>query len=216
MLVAAIVAVGLLSAPRKPHLTITPLYTTPTTLPTGLPTATPRFRTPTATLAGPTPLWVFLAATYTATPRYIATPHAAIEAYQAGLRAYDQGDLDAMTNRMQQAVQYDPNSADLWFYLGEGQRMTGSYNDALESYDKAISVNPSFAPAYLGHALVNSDINPQANVMNDLQQAIDLDPNYLDAYYWHAALLSAGQRSLSVQKDLKSIERLPLSHSPSM
>jgi tetratricopeptide (TPR) repeat protein len=207
-LVAVIAGVGLLSGPRKPHLTITPLYTTPTALPTGLPTETPRFRTPTATLAGPTPLWVFLAATYTATPRYIATPHAAIEAYQAGLRALDQGDLNAMINRMKQAVQYDPNSADLWFYLGEGQRRTGSYNDALESYGKAISANSSFAPAYVGRALANSYIDPQADVMKDLEQAIALDPNYLDSYYYHAAFSLQAKDLLSVQRDLKSIERL--------
>ena len=208
VLVAAMVAVGLVSGPRKPHLTITPLYTTPTAVTSGPPTETPRFRTPTATLAGPTPLWVFLPATYTPTPRYIATPHGAIEAYQAGLRAFDQGDLDTMTNRMQQAVQANPGVADLWFYLGEGKRMTGSYDDALDSYQKAISINPNFAPAYLGRALASSATDSQAGVMKDMQQAIALDPNYLDAYYWHALFSLQANNLLAAQKDLKSIERL--------
>jgi tetratricopeptide (TPR) repeat protein len=208
VIVAAIIAVGLLSAPRKPHRTVTPLYITPTSLPTGLPTETPRYPTPSATLAGPTPLWVFLQATYTATPRYIATPHAAVEAYSAGLRAFDQGNIDTMTNRMQQAVQYDPNAADLWFYLGEGQRLTGNYNEALDSYNKAIAIDPIFAPGYLGRALATSEIDPQADVIPDLQLAINLDPNYLDAYYWHALFSIQANQAFEVQQDLKSIERL--------
>jgi tetratricopeptide (TPR) repeat protein len=206
-LVAVILGLGLAS-PRKIHRTITPLYETPSATPPGLPTETPRFRTPTATLAGPTPLWVFMHATYTATPRYIATPHAAIEAYLAGLRAFDQGDIDAMTNRMNQAVQYDPNSPDLWYYLGESQRMNGDYNDAVESYNRAISVNSLFAPAYVGRALTNSYLNPQADVIKDLELAISLDPNLLDSYYYHAAFSLEAKDLLSVQKDLKSIERL--------
>lgn len=208
VLLGVMAVAGLFSGPRKFRGTITPDYSTRTPLPAGLPSATARFRTPTATLAGPTPLWVFMQATYTATPRYVATPHAAVEAYQAGLRAYDQGNLSVMVNRMQQAVQYDQNAADLWFYLGEGQRLNGDYNDAVDSYNKAISVNSSFAPAYLGRALAHADINPQANVLNELQKAIDLDSNYLDAYYWHAFFSLQANDAISVQKDLKSIERL--------
>lgn len=207
-IVIAIVSAGLVSAPHRPHLTITPLYTTPTAVPTQLPSETPRFRTPTATLAGPTPLWVFLPATYTAIPRYVATPHAAIEAYQSGLRAFDQGDIHNMVNRMNQAAQTDPNAADVWFYLGESQRLTGDYNSALESYETAISINPGFSPAYMGRALANSGLNSETNVLEDLQQAIMLDPNYLDPYYWHAFFSIQANDSVTAQKDLKSIERL--------
>jgi tetratricopeptide (TPR) repeat protein len=207
VLVAAIVGAGLVTA-RKPHLTITPNYDTATPPPTGLPTETPRFRTPTATLAGPTPLWVFMKATYTPTPRYIATPHSALEAYQAGLRALDQGDNHSLINRMTQSISSAPNAPDLWFYLGEGQRLSGIYNDALDSYNKAISIDSNFAPAYVGRALTISKIDAQANVTKDLQQAITLDPNYLDAYYWHSIFSLQADDTISVQKDLKSIERL--------
>jgi tetratricopeptide (TPR) repeat protein len=208
ILVGAIVGIGLFSGPRKPHLTITPDYSTKTAFPTGMPTETPRYRPPTATLVGPTPLSVFMEATYTPTPRYITTPHGAVEAYQAGLRAYDQGDIAGMTSRMQQAVQYDPNSADLWYYLGESQRLSAKYNDALTSFDKAIEVNSNFAPAYVGRALTNSSIDPEANVLSDLQKAMTLDSNYLDAYFYHAAFALEANDLLTVQKDLKSIERL--------
>jgi len=49
------------------------------------------------------------------------------------------------------------------------------------------SLQLKLCPAYVGRALANSYIDPEADVMKDLQQAIALDPNYLDSYYYHAA-----------------------------
>ena len=58
----------------------------------------------------------------------------------------------------------------------------GNFKSALDEYQKAIDKDANFAPAFLGRALANLDLNPQADVTNDLNEAINLDPHYAEAY----------------------------------
>lgn len=164
------------------HLTITPKLWTQKPTVTLLPTNTPRVRTPTPTFTGPTPLWMLLEATYTSTPIYVDTPHPISEAYRAGIRSYHSDDLENMLQFMEQAAQLEPDAVDTHYYIGEVQRLLGDYEQALAAYETAISVNPSFAPAYLGRARIYLIVNPDLGVEEDLNQAISLDPNLVEAY----------------------------------
>jgi tetratricopeptide (TPR) repeat protein len=166
--------------PSKPR--ITPDFSTKTPTITITITVTPKFRTATPTLSGPTPLWSFLTATYTPIPRYVDTPHPISGAYRAAVRYYDQGQYEKMVMPMEQAVQEDPNAADLQYYLGEAYRLSEQYPEALEAYEKAIQINPDFAPAYVGRAQVLPNLDPKADILEDLEKAIELDPYLSDAY----------------------------------
>ncbi|RPI31484.1 MAG: tetratricopeptide repeat protein [Chloroflexota bacterium] len=146
------------------------------------PSKTPIVRTPTPTLIGATPLWVFLEETYTPMPLYVNTPHPINEAYRAGLRAYDKGDYSGMLNFMKQASDLEPESADARFYMGEAYRMMADYEKAIEAYNQAIDVNEAFAPPYLGRARANLASDPEVDVIEDLDLAIQYDPNMADAY----------------------------------
>ena len=171
------------------------------------PSPTPLVRSPTPTFIGPTPLWMLLKQTYTPTPRYIDTPHPIYEAYRTGMRAFDRKDYKSMINFMTQAVQNDPNSADLLYYLGEAYRLSGDNENALKSYEQAIQVNANFAPAYLRRAQLLPLTDPKADVEKDYQKAIELDPSYMEAFISLASYhLSLGDDEAAL-KDLKPVEQ---------
>jgi tetratricopeptide (TPR) repeat protein len=160
---------------------------TPENTRTPAPTRTLVVRSPTPTFIGPTPLWMFLDQTYTPRPPYVNTPHPRIEAYRIGISAYQRNQIDTMLEYFQQAAGLSPDSPDLIYYTGEAHRLQGEFEQALKDYQEAIIVNPTFAPPYLGRALLRLDLNSNAAVIEDLNQAIELDPNYVDAYLTRAA-----------------------------
>ena len=82
----------------------------------------------------------------------------------------------------QQAESLEPAAADITYYIGQVYRAQGNFQSALDAYQTAIKKDGNFAPAFLGRALVNLDLDPQADVTNDLNGAISLDPHYAEAY----------------------------------
>jgi tetratricopeptide (TPR) repeat protein len=187
-----------------PTFTATPTFLGQEAIPTPLPTATP---------SGPQPLWMLLQATYTATPLYVQTPHAVSEAYRAAQRAYERGDWDNSLRFYQQASQIDPAAPDIQYYIGEVQRFMGDNQAALDAYDLAISINPNFAPAYLGRAYARLAINPKLSVLDDLKKAIDKDAGLGEAYLLRASLLLDQGDSKTALADLKMAEKV-LPNSP--
>lgn len=220
-LAAGIILVGLVwlsittFRPQNRGVTFIRVSTTPKEIEAYLPTKTPTqpsptplVRSPTPTFVGPTPLWMLLKETYTPTPRYIDTPHPIYEAYRTGMRAYDRKDYRAMINFMTQAVQNDPESPDLHYYLGEAYRLSGDNENALKSYEQALQVNPNFAPAHLRRAQMLLIADPKVEVLEEYQKAIELDPNYVEAYVEFAAyLLNRGDLEAALEQ-LKKVEEL--------
>lgn len=190
------------------RLTITPLPWTDRPTATLLPTNTPRVRTPTPTFVGPTPLWMLLEATYTPTPLYVNTPHPINESYRAGLRAMQNNDLPGMLGFMQQAATVEPNIPDTHYYVGEAHRLMGDYQAAIEAYEAALNMDVSFAPAYLGLARARLGLDPQAEVLDDLDQAIRYDPSLAGAYIERAAYSIQQDEYESALDDLAFLDEL--------
>jgi tetratricopeptide (TPR) repeat protein len=187
----------------SPFPTLTPEITqTPT------PSRTLVVRSPTPTFIGPTPLWMFLSHTYTPRPVYVNTPHPRVEAYRIGMIAYQRNQIDLMLQYMQEAARFSPGEPDLTYYIGEAHRLRGEYEEALDAYQQAIKENPAFAPPYLARALLRLDLNPRADVRQDLQRTIELDPNYVDAYLTRAAYWLAHEDPELALEDLHLAERI--------
>ena len=166
-----------------------PAYHTPTprrvTLtPTPSPTITLDQRTATATFLGATPLWNFLAKTYTPTPMYVVTLHpiTSRSAFESGLRRLAAKDYGNALVLFQQVEVLEPDAADVNYYIGEVYRAQGNLHLALDGYQKSINKNQNFAPAFLGRALANMGLNPTLDVTKDLDQAINLDPHFTQAF----------------------------------
>jgi tetratricopeptide (TPR) repeat protein len=190
---------------------------TPTRRPTFTPTLTPTntvppdLRTATPTFLGPTPLWMFLDATYTPTPLYVGTvnPGTANGAVRAGLHFFTDGDYENAMVLFQQALDLEPEAPDIIYYIGEVYRAQGDNRKAKDEYQQAINVDGNFAPAFYGRAVANLAINPKAEVMNDLNEAIRLDPNYTDAYIERGRLLLEDKPSSAKSDFMAAVQNSP-------
>ncbi len=144
---------------------------------------TPTVPTITPTYAGPVPLWMQLAATYTPTPLYVGTPHPISESYRSAMHAYEHQDWPNVLSFLQQVVTLEPDAPDVPYYQGEAYRFQGVYARAIEAYNRSIAISPLFAPAYLGRARAVLASAPEhwKDAQADLEKAVTLDPNLTDA-----------------------------------
>lgn len=176
---------------------------------------TPTPPTPTPTFEGNVPpLWLGLEATYTPTPMYVATMHLTNEAYNTGMRFFEEGDFEEALARMEQAVRMEPTAPDIHFYLGEIHMAMGEHQKAYSAYKGAIQRDPEFAPAHLGRARALLAINPENVVFNDLDKAIDLDPNLLQAYVLRIEAHLDDEDLESALDDLQALEDLAPDYAP--
>ncbi len=189
---------------------ITPaLFRTPTRRPsvtiTFTPTSTPVFRTPTPTFLGPTPLWMFLDSTYTPTPLYVMTQHPIVSrsAFEAGLRFLGAKDYPNALALFQQALTLEPDAPDIYYYIGETYRGQGNYRSARDACQEAINLDSAFAPAFLGRARANLGLDPNADIIADLNEAINQDPNFAEAYITRGAYLLVSSPS-AAKTDLET------------
>ncbi len=209
LIVAAVVTGGLYYGSLYLHLNAAPLpiKLTSTHHPTFTlsltPSETPLIRTATPTFIGATPLWMFLNSTYTPTPLYVLTEHPVTSqsAFEFGLRFLALKDYTNALVLFQQAIGLEPDAPDLYYYIGEIYRVQGNYRKARDAYQKAIEIDPLFAPAFLGRAQSNLGINPNAAILDDLGEAIILDPNFTEAYIFRGAFLT-NHDALSAEADL--------------
>jgi tetratricopeptide (TPR) repeat protein len=193
-------ALPVYTSTHRPTFTITPTITN-----------TPAFRSPTPTFLGPTPLWMFLDKTYTPTPFYVVTQHpiTSRSAFEAGLRFLAEKDYQNALVLFQQAEGLEPVAPDINYYIGEVYRAQGSSRTALDEYQKAINKDTNFAPAFLGRARVNLDLNPKADVTNDLNEAITLDPHYAEAYIERGKYLLSSNPSAAAPDFEAALEITP-------
>jgi tetratricopeptide (TPR) repeat protein len=139
---------------------------------------------PTRIVNGPTPLSAYLPQTYTPTPLYVNTPRspASIDQFRIAKDAYENGDWDAFIFNMELLLPLEPDSADVYYYIGEAYRFKGESANALRYYNDAIDKNPDFGPAYLGLARARLLNNPNFNAENLISDAIEKDPFFGEAY----------------------------------
>ncbi len=189
-------------------------FPTKTEIPSITPTVTRTMavRTRTPTVIGPTPLWMFLTETYTPVPIYVNTPHPVIEAYRAGIRAFEKSDWAALLEFMDQAIAIDSGSPDLYYYRAEAFRLLHKPKDAVIEYGKALDINPKFAPAYLGLAYAYEAIKPNTNVEGELSYAVDYDPYFLDGYLARAKFRIKNGNPEGALEDLLAAESLLPEH----
>ena len=193
---------------------ITAAPTTPRPSATPSPTLRPRF-TPT-----PVPLEAQLPATYTPTPRYIATPHP-VESYLLGLKALDRGDWEQAVLYFEDVLNLTDPAPDVYFYLGEAYRLGRQWDKAEAAFRQAMKVDPDFGPAYVGLARVlferqraeapNRGLpeKTRREIETLFQKGLALDPNYGEGYLAKAQFeLLGNQDPEAALKALQEAEAL--------
>ncbi len=139
---------------------------------------------PTSTYIGPTPLWMLLPATYTPTPLYVSTPRDPqnYDQFRSAKAAYEKGDWDSFIQNMRLIARNEPNSADIFYYIGEAYRFKGEASNALEAYNNALRIDPNFGAPYLGLARARLIQDPNVNIDYLFDEAIARDPNFGEVY----------------------------------
>lgn len=105
------------------------------------------------------------------------------------------GNCDQAVTIMQQAVAADATKPQIWAALGEYQTCAKQYAPAVESYKKAIELNPQDGAYHnnLGQAYLKN--NQVDEAINEYNQAATIDPTNAGMYYFNlgAVLTNKGK-----------------------
>ena len=177
---------------------------------TATPTIFGAIGAPTSTYMGPTPLWMLLPVAYTPTPLYVSTPRDPqnYDQFRSARDAYEKGDWDAFIQNMRLIAQKEPNSADIFYYIGEAYRFKGEASNALESYNNALRIDPDFGPPYLGLARARLIQDPNVNIEYLFDEAIARDPNFGEVYLERARYLIYNRDPEAAILDLNRADQL--------
>lgn len=96
------------------------------------------------------------------------------------LLSFRTGEFPEMENLDQQQI---TDRASFWYYLGTAYDFKGMADEARRSYEKAISIDESFAPAYAGLALNLRWEGKTTDAVKNLKKAIEIDPSEAESYY---------------------------------
>jgi tetratricopeptide (TPR) repeat protein len=164
----------------------------------------------TSTFFGPTPLWMFLPQTYTPTPLYVNTKRApeSRDQYRSAEQAFAKGDWDTYIQNMELIQKLEPNSADIYYYIGEAYRNKGEANNALEAYNNALKINPDFGAPYLGLARTRLLQDPNVNIEYLFDEALSRDPNFGEVYIERARYFLYNQDPEAAIVDLNRADEL--------
>ncbi len=70
-----------------------------------------------------------------------------------------------------------------WFYLGGAYGKSDRYEEAIEAYKQAISIDPDYANAYYNLGVAYGNLGKYKEAIASSRQAIRIDPDYANAYY---------------------------------
>lgn len=78
------------------------------------------------------------------------------QAYQAGMQAFMNGDLQGAKTQLTNATQADPKAYQAFYSLGVVQERLGAIGNASTAYKKAIGIVPDYEPAINAYALLQA------------------------------------------------------------
>jgi tetratricopeptide (TPR) repeat protein len=143
------------------------------------------------------------------------------DAFSAGLTAMQNKDYDTAVTSLTKASELDPKQVAVWAQLADAHvnaaaKKTGADFDAemakgIESYNKAIELNPADAATHNNFALALGKAKKFPEMQAELQKAAELDPPKAGQYYYNlgAMLVNAGQAEPAGQAFKKAIELDP-------
>ena len=119
------------------------------------------------------------------------------EYFLRAVEQYEKGNDQSAINYMTDIVEWNPNQAEAWYYIGLicsewGKICNGNLFDqeelsyrqeALNALDRAIAVCPDYADAYCLRGSIFYSLENYKNAIDDYSQAIAASPSYADAYY---------------------------------
>ncbi|GAC1460995.1 MAG: hypothetical protein NVSMB70_06840 [Chamaesiphon sp.] len=114
----------------------------------------------------------------------ITSENADIYYERGSIRNYYLGDVQGAIEDYTQAIQLNPNFANVYYERGLTRYKLGENQKAIEDYTQAIELNPNFADAYYERGSVrNYSLGDLQGAIEDYTQSINLNPKNTEAYY---------------------------------
>lgn len=125
----------------------------------------------------------------------------AAQSYQAGLSAFQAGDLGGAKTQFSNAAKADPKAYQAYYSLAVVQERLGEQAAALSSYQKALDVVSDYEPAIAGYALLKAETGQLSEAESFLNKKRSQMPD-------SAAVLAALAEVKSMQKDSAQAQKL--------
>lgn len=99
-------------------------------------------------------------------------------------------------------------SKEQWLQEGNAYSQVQRYEEALTAFERAISLDPSYAPSYLNKGEALDNLGRYEEALAAYEQAIRLDPNYARSYHNRGNVLSKLKRYEAAKSSYKRALRL--------
>lgn len=114
---------------------------------------------------------------------------------------------DKALTTVEAAIERDPSNADLWLYKGVVLDKRSRYREAIEAYDRALSINPEMERAYLFKALAYKELGNTQQYVANLEKAGRDASRIIASQVLRSSFdrLKAGQPSAAIESARRAI-----------
>lgn len=113
---------------------------------------------------------------YQAVTAMLRKDHEAYQAFDAGRKALNDGDIDLALALAQKALKLQPREALFHSLRGDIRFKQKRYQDAITNYDRALQRNDHYFHYYLQRGLAELKLNQTSSANSDLKRSLDLLP----------------------------------------
>ena len=126
------------------------------------------------------------------------------------INLYNQGQFSAVVKQAQDITNQYPEAFIVWNILGASTAQIGMLDEAIEAYNKSISLKPDYADTYSNMGVTLQDQGKLEKAIVAHNKAISLKPNFADAYYNMGNVLKdQGKLYKSIEAYKKAISLKP-------
>ena len=115
------------------------------------------------------------------------------QAIESGNRLREKKEFDAALRAYQNAVRFQPENGDAWFYLGMGYVNLHQLEAARSSFRRSVLAAPEDPAKWFGLCLSHYLVGDYSSAVHTCKEAVRLDPQQPDLWAW-MGLGYAGQR----------------------
>ena len=105
------------------------------------------------------------------------------ESISSALLLYEQGDIRGAKRAFQNILKTHSGNKDALYYLGNIAKSQGKHDEAIDYYNKAISIDPQFINSYFNLGGVFIDNGKYDNAYEQFQKIVLLSPDYANAWF---------------------------------
>ena len=136
-------------------------------------------------------------------------PHGLKEDVLNHIEEFNNITIDTIYNDIIGFISNEKNyeTAAMYFYRGNKERISENYEKAIHCYDEAIKINPQYADAYLNRGNAKAKLGNHKEALQDFDKVIEINRKYAIAYFNRGnAKAKLGNHKDAIQDFDKAIE----------